>query len=69
MIKKQWIHGINCKFHLGKGGKFTVIPTSEDFSPHDLMRTYNMAILHARKKKIKMPVTMNRIEIDLIAST
>jgi len=55
---KKLIPAHNSNFHLGKG-KLTIYP-SESFTILDYWRTFKMAKLHAKKKKIKKPVKVNR---------
>ena len=69
MFKKQWIPGMNCQFHLAKGGRLTIVPTSMNFTGIDLKRTYDMAQEHAKQKKLKRPVVMNRIEIAAVMTS
>ncbi len=49
------IPGYNCEFHLKKGGLLTVFALPE-FTVIDQIKTYRMAKMHARWKKIKQPV-------------
>ena len=55
MNKKKLVPGHNCDFHLAKGGIFTIY-AMPDFTVMDCIRTYNLAKLHAKYKKIKRPV-------------
>ncbi len=45
----------NCEFHLKKGGLLTIF-AEPSFTVMDQIRTYNMANLHAKWKKIKRPI-------------
>jgi hypothetical protein len=49
------IPAFNCEFHLKKGGKLTIFAT-DNFTPKDAIRTYDMARLHAKWKKLKKPI-------------
>ena len=49
------IPGYNCDFHLKKGGLWTIYALPE-FNMIDYIKTYRMAKLHAKWKKIKQPV-------------
>ena len=49
------IPAYNCDFHLKKGGLLTIFATPE-FTVTDQIKTYAMARLHAKWKKIKQPV-------------
>ena len=59
MNKKKWVPGHNCQFNLAKGGLLTILPTV-DFTVSDYIRTFDMVRLHAKWKKIKQPVAVNR---------
>ena len=58
-MKKKLVPAYNCSFHLAKGGIWTIYPT-EDFTMTDFYKTYYLAILHAKRKKLKKPVKQNR---------
>ena len=49
--KKKWVPTNNCSFHLAKG-ILTIAPTLE-LTTKNLWQAFNMADLHAEKKKIK----------------
>ena len=53
MIKT--VPAFNCEFHIAKGGLLTVFATPS-FTTRDLIKSYRMANLHAKWKKIKKPV-------------
>lgn len=57
MLKKKYIPAHNCTFHVGKGN-LTIYPTL-DFSMRDLLKTWKMAKMHAKRKKIKRPEQIN----------
>lgn len=59
MFKKKYIPAHNCIFHVAKG-KLTILPTI-DFTPGDLLKTFDMSELHAKIKKIKLPDKINDI--------
>lgn len=50
----------NCEFSLRRGGKLLIVATSM-FTLEELIRVWKMALLHARRKKIKKPVMYNII--------
>jgi len=49
------VPAFNCEFNLKKGGKLTIVAT-DDFTVSDCVRTFRMAMLHAKWKKIKKPI-------------
>ena len=53
MIKT--VPAYNCEFHLAKGGMLTVF-AQQSLTVSDLIRSYRMANLHAKWKKIKRPI-------------
>lgn len=64
MLKKKYIPAHNCIFRVANG-KLTILPTL-DFTPGDLLKTYRMAILHAKRKKVKQPTKINNVPRILI---
>ena len=56
---KKLVPAHNANFHLGNKGLLTIYP-SESFTILDYWRTFKMAKLHAKKKKIKKPEKINR---------
>lgn len=58
ITKKKWVPGHNCKFNLAKG-RLTILP-SPSFTIVDYCRTFDMACFHAKQKKIKKAVKVNR---------
>ena len=60
-MKKQYIPAKNCRFHLRKG-ILTVLPTSLSFNHKDWQKVYKMAIEHSKRKKIRQPVKINKID-------
>ena len=61
MNKVKLVPAYNCKFNLKKGGLLTFFATPE-FNVADMIKTYRMAKLHAKWKKIKKP-TKYRFEM------
>jgi len=61
MLTKIFIPAFNCKFHVAKGGVLTIVPTMK-FTPGDLIQTYKMAKLHAKRKKLRKVETINDIK-------
>jgi len=55
MFKGKLIPAYNCDFHLGKQGKLTIVATPS-FTVYDSLKTYRLAKLHAKYKKIKKPI-------------
>ena len=60
MNKAKLVPAYNCEFNLKKGGLLTFFATP-DFTGFDMIQTYKMVKLHAKRKKIKQPVKL-RIE-------
>jgi hypothetical protein len=52
MIKT--VPAYNCEFHIAKGGLLTVF-AQQSLTVSDLIKSYRMARLHAKWKKIKKP--------------
>lgn len=65
MLKKKYIPAHNCIFHVAKG-RLTILPTI-DFTPGDLLKTYKMAKLHAKRKKVRQPTKINDLSRILIS--
>lgn len=65
MLTKKHIPAHNCIFHVGKGN-LTIYPTI-DFTLRDLLKTWKMAKMHAKRKKIKRPHKINDFDKCVIS--
>ena len=68
MLTKVFIPALNCKFHVARGGILTIVPTM-NFTPGDLIKTYKMAKLHAKLKKIRKLEKINDIKKMILVPT